>query len=378
MFDIEHFRTRLQKHRKELGLTQNELADILNVSAQSVSYWECGKGVPDIENLCRIADVLSVSLDDLLQKSDLPLPKCLVGVDAGGTKTEFALIDEYGNRLNSVILAGCNPNTCGIKEAIQTIAQGISLLRPKVMNVVGIFIGGAGFEVGDNARQLLQALHAAYPNVRIECANDIFNVIACSARPDKCVAAICGTGCTVVSCRDGEIRRLGGLGYLFERCGSGYDLGRDAITATIWAQDGMTEPTALTRAVEEKVGGLVRDRLDLLYQENISFVAGFAPLVFRTAQQGDTVAREILDRNSRHMADMIRTALSHAPELRNVIFSGSVFAKSDLFYEMVVRQLDPELTLERMLYPPVWGACLQCAKLCGLEHQLLLENFLKQ
>ena len=121
MFDMDHFRTRLQKQRKELGLTQNELAELLNVSAQSVSYWECGKGVPDIENLCRIADVLSISLDTLLQRDDRPLPKTLIGVDAGGTKTEFALIDEYGNRLDSAILSGSNPNICGIKAAINTI-----------------------------------------------------------------------------------------------------------------------------------------------------------------------------------------------------------------------------------------------------------------
>ena len=378
MFDMDHFRTRLQKQRKELGLTQNELAELLNVSAQSVSYWECGKGVPDIENLCRIADVLSISLDTLLQRDDRPLPKTLIGVDAGGTKTEFALIDEYGNRLDSAILSGSNPNICGIKAAINTISQGIALLRPKAMNVAGIFIGGAGFEVGNNARELLQALHAAYPNIQMECVNDIFNVIACSAQPNKCVAAICGTGCTVVSCRDGEIRRLGGLGYLFERCGSGYDIGRDAISATIWARDGITEPTALTRLVEEQLGGPVRSHLNQLYQEDISFVAGFAPLVFRAAEQDDPAALDILRRNSRHMARMIQTALEQAGDVRNVIFSGSLFSKSDTFYNLVVEQLDSSLTLERMAYPPVWGACLQCAKLCGMEQQLRLEHFLKQ
>lgn len=378
MFDMDHFRTRLQKQRKELGLTQNELAELLNVSAQSVSYWECGKGVPDIENLCRIADVLSISLDTLLQRDDRPLPKTLIGVDAGGTKTEFALIDEYGNRLDSVILSGSNPNICGMKAAINTISQGIALLRPKAMNVAGIFIGGAGFEVGNNARELLQALHAAYPNIQMECANDIFNVIACSAQPNKCVAAICGTGCTVVSSRDGEISRLGGLGYLFERSGSGYDIGRDAISITGWVRDGITDATVLTGMVEEQLGGPVRSHLNQLYQEDISFVAGFAPLVFRAAEQDDPAALDILRHNSQHMARMIQTALEQAPDVRNVIFSGSLFSKSDTFYNLVVEQLDPSLILERMVYPPVWGACLQCAKLCGLEQQLRLEHFLEK
>lgn len=378
MFDIQHFRTRLQECRKERGLTQNDLADILNVSAQSVSYWECGKGVPDIENLCRLADAFSVSLDDLLQADSVPRPRCLIGIDAGGTKTEFALIDETGRRLNSVVLAGSNPNTCGIKKAIGIICQGIELLRPKVLNVVGIFVGGAGFEVGDNEQQLLQTLRTSYPDIKIGCANDIFNVIACSTQPDRCVAAICGTGCTVVSCRNGEIRRLGGLGYLFERCGSGYDIGRDAITAAFWAQDGMSESTLLASLVEEKMGGPARDHLSRLYQEDISYIASFAPLVSQAAGQGDPIARDILERNSQHMAKMIQTALSHSADLHTVIFAGSLFSKDAAFFDLVVQQLDPQLTFERMLCPPVWGACLQCAKLCGLETMPQLKNFLGQ
>ena len=377
MFDIQYFAKMLQKYRKEQGLTQNEFAEMLRISAQSVSSWECGKSTPDIGHLCQISEILSVSLDVLLQK-DVTRPRCLIGIDGGGTKTEFVLIDEWGHKLNSLILSGSNPNTCGIQEAISIICQGVGYLRPRAMNVVGIFLGGAGLDVGNNADMVADALRAAYPDCEVGCANDIYNVIACSVRPDSCVAAISGTGCIVHSSYHGQIRRVGGLGYLFERGGSGYDIGRDALTAAMWARDGIEEVTLLTALVEEKLGGMAWEHLQDLYREDVAYIASFAPLVSQAAEQKDPAALAILQKNSQHMARMIRTALAHAPDIRNVIFGGSLFAKNDLFFHMVSEQLEPALTIERMTWPPVWGACLQCGKMCRLEKAPVYENFLRE
>ena len=56
----------LRKYRKERGLTQEQLAKALAVSAQSVSKWECGDGYPDIELLPNIANHLKISVDALI------------------------------------------------------------------------------------------------------------------------------------------------------------------------------------------------------------------------------------------------------------------------------------------------------------------------
>lgn len=53
--------------RKEKGLTQQQLADMLNLSNKTISKWESGKGSPDISNLPMLADVLEVSVDELLR-----------------------------------------------------------------------------------------------------------------------------------------------------------------------------------------------------------------------------------------------------------------------------------------------------------------------
>lgn len=56
----------LAKERKQLGLTQQELADRLGVSNRTISKWECGRGFPEISLLLPLCEVLSLSVNELL------------------------------------------------------------------------------------------------------------------------------------------------------------------------------------------------------------------------------------------------------------------------------------------------------------------------
>ncbi len=55
----------IRRLRKEKNLTQEELAEQLNVSNQAVSKWECGDGLPDISQVVPLANVFGVSTDVL-------------------------------------------------------------------------------------------------------------------------------------------------------------------------------------------------------------------------------------------------------------------------------------------------------------------------
>ena len=65
------FNEKLQSLRKEKGLTQEELAEVLYVSRTAVSKWESGRGYPNIESLKDISKFFSVSIDDLLSGEKL-------------------------------------------------------------------------------------------------------------------------------------------------------------------------------------------------------------------------------------------------------------------------------------------------------------------
>ena len=60
------FHEKLQELRKQKGLTQEELAQLLYVSRTAVSKWESGRGYPNIDSLKAIAKFYAVSIDELL------------------------------------------------------------------------------------------------------------------------------------------------------------------------------------------------------------------------------------------------------------------------------------------------------------------------
>ena len=53
--------------RKEKGMTQNELAEKMNVTDKAVSKWERDLSCPDINTISKLADVLNVSVEELLK-----------------------------------------------------------------------------------------------------------------------------------------------------------------------------------------------------------------------------------------------------------------------------------------------------------------------
>lgn len=67
MLDQKIFGTKLRNHRKNLSLTQEEVALQIGVSPQAISKWESGECLPDCFNLKAIADVYGISLDVLLE-----------------------------------------------------------------------------------------------------------------------------------------------------------------------------------------------------------------------------------------------------------------------------------------------------------------------
>lgn len=83
--------------RKEKGLTQQQVADLLNISNKTVSKWECGLGCPDVTLWSELSAVLGADIQKMLEgKLDPNLP------DVGKIdKTQFYVCPACGNILTS-------------------------------------------------------------------------------------------------------------------------------------------------------------------------------------------------------------------------------------------------------------------------------------
>lgn len=119
---------KLKTIRKRFGLTQEELAEIMRVSRQAITKWESDAGLPDVSNLSELAKTFNISIDSLLNDSELPILIMTKELDK----------DKYTNKLSSY---------SEILKEYYSYADIYTLTREKKMNfiefMIDIFVGGS-------------------------------------------------------------------------------------------------------------------------------------------------------------------------------------------------------------------------------------------
>ena len=366
----------LKRIRKNLGYTQAELAEKMFVSTQAISKWERGEAEPGIGHIRNLTSILNVSSDVLLGISPNAAP-ALLAVDGGGTKTEFVLITPEGQLLKRLLMPGANPNSCGTQNSFQILRDGIDQMQQTDHRILGIFIGCAGMGSGSNGAAITELLRNQYPDIAIRCKSDIYNILACAEDPDNAIAVICGTGSVVFGTRHGRLLRAGGGGWLLDPLGSGYELGRAALSAALAHADGTGPRTLMTQAVETQLGDTVWNSISKIYSFSPAQIADFSKIVTDAWEKGDKIATEIIETNCRRMAELVRRISCQAPEATQILLAGSILANCQCFRQLLTSMLPDHLQADRIPCPPVFGACLECAKLCRLPAPSM-ESFLRQ
>lgn len=141
---------KIEYYRKQKQMTQEALANMVNVSNQAVSKWESGQSCPDITLLCRLADIFEVTLDELFDRVD---------------KTEGKIPElpwEDDGKLRAVIYVGhqlclhekLSLSQQGICENVKFIYEGAALnidseFSVNCGDVLGNVCAGGGVECGD-------------------------------------------------------------------------------------------------------------------------------------------------------------------------------------------------------------------------------------
>ncbi|MBE6697579.1 MAG: hypothetical protein E7581_03560 [Ruminococcaceae bacterium] len=258
--------------------------------------------------------------------------KYYLGIDGGGTKTEFRLVDATGNLLCSALLGASNPNDIGLEATCALLADGIAKVCAGYDRAeISVFAGIAGAATGEHAAHIKEYL-GTLNFARADAASDTRSCLAACLRDEDGIAVIMGTGSVAYAQCGGEILRAGGYGYLLGDAGSGFAVGAGAILAALQAEDGSGPATLLRDLVADACGKTrVIDALSDFYSGGKAEIARYAPLVFKAHAKGDAVATEILTQNVQAIACLIRAISARMGKQQvRVVLCGGLTAEKDV------------------------------------------------
>ena len=290
--------------------------------------------------------------------------KVYVGIDGGGSKTDIAVCASDRKELFRIRREGCNPTVCGMERTLQILKEGLSSLPLDPLSVAGVFAGIAGCPDPARRAAVKDALRLMFPDAEVDADADVINVIYCTEHRNKCVAAICGTGSVAFAKNGAALFRVGGWGPVFDRAGSGYDIGRDAVRAALAEEDGMGERTVLTSVLKELFGGSVFDGAASLPSNEPARIAAFAPIVFRVEKEGDAVAADILKNNFSRLAFLINFAAERYDCAPHVLLAGGITNEEESLDRYLRPRLNKGLALTIVREAPVNGALNAALSLC--------------
>lgn len=303
-----------------------------------------------------------------------------LGVDGGGTKTAFCLLQADGSIAAQAQAGSSYYFTDGIALVGRVLRAGIT----SVCSMAGIspaqieyaFFGLPTYgEVSGDIAALGAAPREILGHDRYACDNDMVCGWSGSLGAADGINVISGTGSMTYGEHAGRGLRVGGWGELFSDEGSAHWIAVRGLAAFSRMSDGR-EPAGPLLDMLRRHLDLAAD-LDLVdvvlnrWQSDRTKVAALSPLVVEAADLGDEAAGRILADAGRELAmlvDTTRRRLGYAAhELVPVSYSGGTFGARQVL-DAFRRQLDSlhdGYDLRRPLYPPVIGAALYAAKQAG-------------
>lgn len=236
----------------------------------------------------------------------------VIGIDAGGTKTVCILADGDGRVLAEVRGPGANLHAVGeleVEKVLHTLMD--EAIGDRAIVPDAIALGIAGVDRPDDAAVIRAIMRRIGAKARIVVVNDALVALMAGAGDEPGIVIIAGTG-SIAYGRNaaGEAARAGGWGHILGDEGSGYWIGRRALRAVVRQADGRGHPTRLTAAVLEHFR-LTRpeELVHVIYHPSMKppAIASLALLVQNAADEGDDVARRILETAARELLGSARS-----------------------------------------------------------------------
>lgn len=293
------------------------------------------------------------------------MTKYLLGIDGGGSKTDFLLCDLELNEVARRFSSRSNPNDIGIDAVLALLRENITALLDDSgvdkNDVTAAFAGIAGLTSCDYAKRVVDLLKELLPNAKVDALHDGINVLYSAFPEGDGVSIICGTGSSCFVKRQNEIIRIGGYGS-FDLLGNGYEIGRRAIAHAVKTIDGRETEGILEELLHEKLGDDFLKALDSLLLMTKDELARFTPLVFEAAEKGDANALQIIRENMEYIAQLINRAGDYFDSTYPVALAGGVL-NADLSVTLISSMINPKASLTHNSLAPSFGAAAKAKSL---------------
>lgn len=309
--------------------------------------------------------------------------RCVIGVDAGGTKTVALVSDLEGRVLGAGKAGPANFQAIGVDFAKNQVKHAIDLAigaaGVTAEDLVGAFYGMAGADRPADFAIIEEFLREVNPAPSMGLENDATIALRVATGDGVGVVAVCGTGTNVIGFNaEGKRVQVGGLGYMFGDSAGANHIGTLAIRMATRGHDGRGKPTILYDMLCERLRLKVLDDLVERFYPGSGervHVAYLAPLVFEAARKDDEVACDILREVGQELAIAILAALRKlfsTDSQVKVVLSGGVFANAedpvmtDALKSWVLAEY-PRAEFILLKAPPVLGAVLYALDMTGVE-----------
>jgi N-acetylglucosamine kinase-like BadF-type ATPase len=304
-----------------------------------------------------------------------------LGVDGGGSKTRFLVVDELG-----VVLAEHREGPAyyletGLAALGEMLTRGLgTVLKQAGVSAEALSFAFLGLPAYGEDRAVTPQLDTLPAGVlshrRYRCGNDMVCGWAGALAGADGINIVAGTGSIAYGEFASKSARAGGWGELFSDEGSAYWLAREGLRLFTRMSDGRSPRGPLYALVRGHLA--LEDDLDLcaaVYGKDLaqrSHFAGLAKLVSAAAAAGDGAARALFTEAARELADIVdavRTQLGvPAATTLKVSCTGGLFQRGDLLRipleaELARRAATYQLTAARL--SPGAGAAVHAAKLSG-------------
>ncbi len=290
-----------------------------------------------------------------------------LGIDGGGTKTEYVLAAKDGEILTHGFAGPTNPNDLPAEQVRESLAEIASAVReyiPCRERLAAVYAGVAG--ALNHRDVLLPALTGLFPEADVEVGSDAQNLLTCGLLGSDGCGLIAGTGSVCFVKKGDRLTRIGGWGYLIDTAGSGYDIGRDVLTAALEAFDGRGPETVLSDLIRRKTGRSAEELVSDIYDGGKKYIASFAPLAFE-GFDSDEVSERIVKKNAEGLARLVEAAAKHFDGQLEAVCGGGIFTNHPVMIKILKTLVPERVHLSVIPAPPVFGALAEARKLAGIE-----------